>query len=459
MIEAEYVESLLKENDRERLVCFVRLELSEVAKAVCAFLNSKGGRVLIGVDKNRKVYPLPDLEQTLHELRLFLHKEIVPESLIGLREEVFNDHQVILIEVIEGNRRPYSYRNQSFVRLDGQSIQADENEMSKLIRTQRVDEYSWEKSLALEASIEDLDLDEVAETIRLSNRLERSGRFSPDNQLHFLQSLQLLKNLQITNAAIVLFGKEPTYFLPQCRVRIVEFPDGKTGDRYDNTVLIEKNIFRAFRDIQDYFRKNIPRLSFFDEVEWRREDRMQFPSRALDEAVINAMMHRDYSDPTGEVLIAIYRERIEIINSGELPSGLKDKNLKENHRSIPPNPGITHVVFLAGMIEKLGRGTLLITKTFRDIGLVPPTWVSSNGATTLTMDSRPIENVLNSRTSHFLDAFNSKEEFTREQYQQFFLEKISERTARNDISVLLDGRWIEKIGDGAFTRYIKKRRS
>jgi ATP-dependent DNA helicase RecG len=304
--------------------------------------------------------------------------------------------------------------------------------------------------------LEDLDLDEIKKTIELSNIIGRSSKFNADEPMKFLSSFQLFRNNQFTNAAIVLFAKEPAYFLPQCRVRIIEFGKGKTSDRYENTVLIERNLFIAFTEIQTYFKKNLPIISDFSDTDWKRQDRLKYPLKALDEAVINAMMHRDYSDAAGEVFIGIYPDKIEIVNSGELPAALKDKDLKKSHRSMPPNPGITHIVYLCGMIEKVGRGTILINEQFEELGLEAPHWSSKNGATTLILHGgpkKPKKIIVNERMLQFLKQLQPEASFTRDEYEKFFEGAISEKTARNDLSGLIDGGWLKKIGKGATTKY------
>ena len=166
-------------------------------------------------------------------------------------------------------------------------------------------------------------------------------------------------------------------------------------------------------------------------------------------------MHRDYSDPTGEVFIGIYSDMIEVINSGELPESLKDKDLKTSHRSIPPNPVITHIVYLCGMIEKVGRGTVLITELFEEYGWEAPHWKSKNGGTTLVLSGKPKSIAFNDRMFSFLKNLESSQQFSREDYEKLFEGKISEKTARNDISKLLEGNWVEKSGDGPATKYFR----
>lgn len=455
MTEFDFIKSLLKTKEGIQLEFFEYFDYKRIAETVCAFLNTQGGRIIVGVNQEKEPVFEKNIENEFNELRRYIYNSISPESLIGIRKEEYKNHVLVLIEVIEGTTKPYSINNKSFVRSGAKTNVADDNAMSNLIRARRKEEYSWENSPALEATIDDLDKGEISNAIELSNNIGRTTRFNANDFITFLTHFQLYRNNQLTNAAIVLFGKEPTYFLPQCRVRIIHFGENKSANEFADTLLIEENLFKSFRRIQDYFKKNLPIQSQFSETDWQRKDQPKYPRQALDEAVINAMMHRDYSDPTGEVFIGIYSNKIEVINSGELPESLKDSDLKKSHRSIPPNPVITHMVYLCGMIEKVGRGTVLITELFDEYGLDSPHWKSKNGGTTLTLPGKSKTIELNKRMQEFLESIKVGEQFGREDYERFFDNNISEKTARLDIGKLFSGGWLEKTGEGPATKYIR----
>ena len=455
MTDIEYIQSLLKEKEGNQLEFIESFNYNRIAETVCAFLNTQGGRIIVGVNIKKEPVLEHEISQEFNELRRHIYNAVMPESLIGIRKEEFKNHPLVLIEVIEGTSKPYSIKNQSFIRSGSETRPANDNEMSNLIRARRKEEYSWESSPALEATLDDLDKEEISQAIVLSNNIGRTTRFKIDDPLTFLTHFQLFRNNQLTNSAIVLFGKEPTYFLPQCRTRIIHFGESKSANEYADTLIVEENLFKSFRRIQDYFRKNLPIQSQFSDTNWQRKDQSKYPLKALDEAVINAMMHRDYSDPTGEVFIGIYSDKIEVINSGVLPKSLNDAVLKKSHHSIPPNPVITHMVYLCGMIEKVGRGTVLITELFDDYGLDEPHWKSKNGGTTLTLPGKAKTIELNSRMRSFMMTLEIGQHFGREDYERFFQNNISEKTARLDIVKLLDGSWLEKIGDGPATKYIR----
>lgn len=452
MIENNFIKRLLKEGDSEQLELMGEFDSHGVGATICGFLNTKGGRLIIGIDKKKNAHRIPAYNHVFEELNELLYEKLVPSSIILMHKIEYKNENSILIEVLEGSKKPYSYRNETFVRIGNKTKLANDDNMSLLIRNRRMFESSWERSLCLEASLEHLDISEISRSIEMANKVKRSSQFDSNNLSGFLQSTQLTLNQGLTNAAVVLYGKDPTYFLPQCSVRIVEFPEGKTGGTYSNTILIQDNLFRTFDEVLSYFKRSIPLVSTFDNSEWLRDDRLKYPLRALDEAVINALIHRDYSDSMGEVFIGIYPDRIEIINSGELPHFLSEATLKKDHKSIPPNPCITQVMFLCGIIEKVGRGTVLINNLFKEIGLPEPKWISKNGFTKLILYGEPKDLELNPRMLDFLKSL-VEPQFSRQDYEDYFEGSIAEKTARNDLSKLLESGFITRTGKGASTRY------
>ncbi|PZR28677.1 MAG: hypothetical protein DI535_05955 [Citrobacter freundii] len=444
MEDNEYIASILKEPESEQVAFFPEIDYSTIAATVCAMLNTSGGRIFAGVDQH--LHFTAETAQRLTGLRQFIYSNITPHSLISVRLESFKQHTFILIEVIQGNRKPYSINGRAYMRKGTATEQADQNDMSTLLRQQRQDAYSWEKLVVMDADINSLDFGWIRETITRATRLERTTRFNSDDIERFLDYYQLSRQQEIRNAAIVLYAKEPAYFIPQCRVRLIEFAETKSSNQYKDTLLINENIFVAFNRLQEYFQRHTPVLSKFSSEVWERIDQTKFPLQALDEAVINALIHRDYSDPTSEVFIGIYPDRIEIINRGTLP--LSDSQLKKKHESLPPNPNITMAVFLHGIIEKVGRGTVLITEECARLGLKEPTWKVKNDFVTLTLYSTTKEIELNERAIHFLRTTGVGESFSRRDYELFFSKKpISERTARDDIRSMIDSGWVRKSGE------------
>ena len=453
MEDNSFINILIREKEGEQMAFFSDIDIEKIAQVVCAFLNTKGGRILIGFDEKKKPVELNDFEDKFAELQKFIITNIKPESISKISKAEFQENPVIQVDVIQGSRQPYSLKNKVYVREESNTLSADENDVGLLYRQRKQNEFHWEKLTVPDTDVSLLDISEIEKTIEISNSKGKAPNFGINEHVRFLQHFNLIKNNQLTNAAILLFGKEPSIYIPQCSVRVNELPQGKTGVIFETPLLLETNLFKAFNELQKYFKMKTPIIGEFSKTDWTRKDRTKFPLDALDEAVTNALIHCDYSDITNEILINVYPDKIEISNSGELI--YSDSELKKNHLSIPPNPDIARMFYIRGMIERTGRGTTLIHKEFTSLDYKAPKWLNQKGKVVLTLflAEQPVK--LNNRQVSFVNSVEAYFGFTREYYQKNCNEEISERTARNDIAELIRGGWLKQIGDGNQTNYVK----
>ena len=206
--------------------------------------------------------------------------------------------------------------------------------------------------------------------------------------LDFLSYYGLYQNGQFTNAAVLLFAKQPFRFIPQSRVRLAILTEGKTNDNFNYDKLLEGNLFKNFNAIEDFYKMNV---DFNKNLSaWRRSE-FEYPELALREGAINALVHSDYSFRSGSISIIRYLDKLEIINIGKLPVPISE--LKKNHLSMPVNPDIAHIVFLRGYMEKIGRGTNKIIEACKNAGLKEPSWRNSNNTVCLSFYSQQIKGV------------------------------------------------------------------
>jgi predicted HTH transcriptional regulator len=112
--------------------------------------------------------------------------------------------------------------------------------------------------------------------------------------------------------------------------------------------------------------------------------------QALREIVINAVIHRDVSNPSSYVAIAVFDDRIEIHSIGEFPTGIRAELLTQEHRSIPRNPLIAGAFHRTGAIEVRGRGTNRVVEACRAYGIAEPTFIEASGAVTVTFKAEVV---------------------------------------------------------------------
>ena len=377
----QLIKDLIKQGESEQLEFMKVVRKDTIAKTLCSFLNGSGGRVVIGVSDEGKVIGIENAHEIEQELKAFLITAIIPDSPITYSVEIIGKKRVLALKVWGGSKQPYIFDGSIFYRRGAGTQKATSKEISKLIHGRQLAEQHWERQIALGVELDDLDKNLIVSTINESRKNHRSN-FESSDILKFLTHYGLYVNGAFTNACVVLFGKKPGKFIPQIRVRLTEYAKSKTDDNLIRDEVLEGNLF-SIRDELEKYVNGLGVRSVFDKKRWKRQDFI-FPPKALQEGVINALMHRDYNSFSSSVAISVYPDRFVISNSGKLPDDIKISDLKKNHDSHPVNPDIAHVVFLRGLIDKLGRGTIRVIEECKDAGLKAPEWKETSTGVVLT---------------------------------------------------------------------------
>jgi len=186
--------------------------------------------------------------------------------------------------------------------------------------------------------MEDLDAEEILRTREDAVRHRHISAGTSMDVGDILDRLGLRIDGVLTQAAQMLYGTRFLPDYPQARLKLGRFRGSKmTGDILDN----KQEYLHAFaivREAMAFLDRTLPLSGHFVEGRIQREDRLPVPPDALREVLLNAVMHRDYSHPGGDVAVAIFDDRIEIWSSGSLPPGITVEALSGPHKSILRNP-------------------------------------------------------------------------------------------------------------------------
>jgi len=189
-----------------------------------------------------------------------------------------------------------------------------------------------------------------------------------------------------------------------------------------------------------------------------RKEHWDYPLPALREALMNALVHRDYFKKNEQILIKIYDDAIWFHNPGGLPKGLSIEQLKAKPQSIPRNPLIARIFYLAGYIERYGSGIQRILTSFADAGLPEPEFQTDAWGLTLSMqkdiftEEYLAQMGLNERQRSALSYVREHGKITNSALQQ--IASVSRRTAAYDLSHLVKTGILELQGTRKAARYI-----
>lgn len=274
--------------------------------------------------------------------------------------------------------------------------------------------------------------------------------------------LNLLNNGALTNAAILLFGKNPHKFYLQAEIKCIQFPGTEVEKPFTSYHIYTNNLFEQI-DKSIAFVLDAIHLPVIQQEGTAMVNRpYEIPPFVIQEAIVNAAAHRDYNC-TGAVQVMVFVDRVEVWNPGRLPSRLTIESLKKPHTSYPNNPLIAEVLYLADYIQKAGSGTLEMIKQCKGKGLPEPDFLEIQGefraiiARDVLTESMLIKLGFNERQMKAIKYVKENGKITNKEYQKIC--GIKKRQSTDDLKELEDKGTLERIGiTGKGTYYVLKGR-
>jgi ATP-dependent DNA helicase RecG len=345
---------------------------SGLAKELVAFLNLDGGMVLLGVSDDGTITGTTRdrLEEWVAELcRVKIEPPVIP-YLTWIRE-VEPERDVLVVRVSLGANKPYALvhndRRTYFVRVGSTSREASREELERLFQSSGSLHYGLKP-------VPGADL-EALDQRRLRDYFTRVLRGDAPREGDVSAWTRLLKNVELmtTSAAlevatidgILLFGVSPARFVRQSGIRAVCYPGPRAdyATRADEQLrgplvplgaadgsLVESGLVeQALHFVR---RNTAPTASLED---GRRVDRWDYPETVLREAVVNALVHRDYSIVGTEIMLAIFSDRLEITSPGRLPNTVTVESMTSGMR-YARNQVLVNVMRDYGYVDARGMG-------------------------------------------------------------------------------------------------------
>ena len=336
-----------------------------IVKSLIAFANTAGGYLLIGISDDHQVV---GVEQPLDEeerLTSILADSIRPKLLPNIELITCQQKTLLVVEVFPSSLRPHYVQSEGiengvYVRLGSSNRKADPQLTSELQRSAAGIVFDEQPHPALSRS--DLDL-QSAQTL-----------FSDQHKLNdkALQTLRILTREQgrlvPTTGAILLFGKDREQHFPDAWVQCGRFV-GKDKSKIFDHIEIHTSLPESVEQIITFLQKHAMRGADFSEL--KRKDVWSIPLVILREAVVNALVHADYSQIGGPIRISFFDNRIEVENPGILLPGMTVEDMKQGVSRIR-NRVIARVFRELNLIEQWGSGIRRIFSEAKELGLPEP---------------------------------------------------------------------------------------
>lgn len=379
------LKALVKNGESEKLEFKTSTgNISAGMQTICAFLNSKYGGVLIfGVKDNGQIIGQAVTDKTHKDIALELNK-IEPYVKIDIEYiKVADNSQVIVLLVHPSDKAPYTYDGRPFIRNQSTTMKMPKDEYISLYNQNNP--TLWESLTNNTCTIKDLDAKRIKEIIHsavFEKRLASSAL--KDNTTTILKKLGLMVDKKLTNAAVILFCKDEYKEFIQSSIKLARFK-GTSKTEFLDTKMFRANAFDLYDKASDFLHFVLPVAAWIEPGKSERVEEPAIPYNVLREALVNALVHRDYSHSGGVINIAVYDDRLTISNPGFLPTSLNLKQLTQEHQSIARNPIIANVFYICGKIERWGRGTLDMINNSKLVGNPLPKFEESGGGFSITL--------------------------------------------------------------------------
>lgn len=435
-------------------------QLRPAFETICAFLNGKGGVVLMGVNDDGKIIGQDVTDNTRQEIAREI-KKIEPPVHIEVHYIHFKDSKyVIAIEALFGRHMPYVYDGRGYERNQSTTGKMSQHKYEQLLVKRGQLNHSWEEEQAHGYSIDSLDRQEIMRTVKEGVDKNRISVEVLNYDIErILSNLKLLRNGHLINAAIVLYAKDVLPHYSNCMIRMARFRGtDKLGDFIDNQ-RVHGNAFQLISAASDFTQRHLPIASFFETDKMQRIDQPAVPALALREALVNSISHRDYSNRSSTISLAIFDDRLEIWNNGELPPELKIEDLRHQHESYPRNEEIATIFYKRGWVEGWGTGTVRMIGYCKQNGTPEPEFKEySGGFAVIFRFKEPMGSIqknlisekpaLNVRQENILQILHSGETRSANDIHVQIQGSSSLRTVKADLAILKKYDLIEQIGKG-----------
>ena len=389
--EGQFVEfkSLWDLSDARRRVLDRAAARSLVADTLAAFANSDGGTLVLGVDNDGSPTGHGYPDDVIEELVITPARRVSPPLRPRVQRLRLDGVELIILEVgpsaeavmVDGNGFPYRVGD-SVVR------EAQEAINDRKIAYRR---RGYEQRLCMDANLDDLDLG-LAE--RFLRRVAEAGR--PVTEI--MQRYGLIhqggpNRVRITNAALLLFARDSIWrWHPRADARLFRV-DGTEREhgRHRNVQQIAQldlPIASLIGSLRDAVRGQVRRSEQLSDLYF--EDTPEYPDFAWQEALVNAVAHRDYDDMGRSIEVWFYDDRMEVHSPGALVPPVTLEALQTGspaHAS--RNPVLVRVLAAAGIMRDEGEGVPRMFREMRGMGLPPPEFSADGSSHMVRLRSTP----------------------------------------------------------------------
>ena len=367
-----------------------QVSISELAKTISGFANADGGTIVIGIsDATRAIEGINGLsEEKINNLINAPKDGCKPmpkydyEYLEAFNKTGAEDRLLLLHIYPSTNSLVRTNNDETYLRIGDRTREIRGEDLINHKDSKETRRYEEECNYT--ASIKDLDEDLLikyaeiigANGISFEQLLRARGFIKDKNGTPFL-----------TNAAVLLFAKNILQFYPNCRIRFLRYAGSKiqvgTNINIIKDISFDDSILRIIDKAKNYIATQLREFTVLDNKTGQFQTLPEYPEFAWQEAIVNAVTHREYAYEGSYIRINMFDDRLEIESPGSLPNIVTISNIKETRYS--RNPKISRVLTEFGWVRELNEGVKRIYEEMDSFFLDAPEYSEPNNSVKLVL--------------------------------------------------------------------------
>ena len=332
----------------------------DVYKEVIAFANTDGGTIYIGIDNNGNVVGIDDVDETFTRITNGIRDAIQPDVTMFIKYAL-QDNGVVKITVGEGSYKPYYLKSKGlkpsgvYIRQGASKAQASPEQIRRMIKESDGDIF--EKMRSMEQNL----------TFRAAEDIFKKYNVEFSEEKYRILGITDYTDSLYTNLALILSD--------QCMhtIKVAVFGNDFNTEFRDSKEF-SGSVFKQLEDTFGYLMLCNKTVATFKGLE--REERSDYPPEAIREALLNAIVHRDYSF-SGSIIINVNDNETEFISIGGLLPGLSPDDIRSGI-SQPRNKSLAEIFHRLHLIESYGTGIRRIYNLYRNCSVQPRIEITSN---------------------------------------------------------------------------------
>ncbi|MBU3175399.1 putative DNA binding domain-containing protein [Clostridium estertheticum] len=346
------------------------IKVKDLAEEIVAFANSEGGIILIGIDDDGNITGVKDngIEEKIMNI---CRNNCIPNIIPIYNEFVLSDKRVSVVNISKGLNKPYyTVDHKYYIRVGTTKRIASREELLRLFEANGA--LHFDISPIEATSIKDLNIDIIRDYFINYNTFDLYEE-EKEAVERILINADILKEKEgkavCSVGGILMFGKNNEKYLPQNGVSFAHFK----GNDITDELIDKKVILGRIQDIAEQLlvvlKNNMVTSSKINGL--LRVEKDEYPILVLREAIINSLVHRNYSIYGSKIRIFMFDDRIEFHSPGRLPNTVTIEKMKIGV-SYARNPFLVKYMENMRYIDQLGRGIPMILKTMKNKGTREP---------------------------------------------------------------------------------------